>query len=256
MTGWQLRFDSGCLLALVLLPACSEQAVAQQETTSVASGKEDTRTNTYEVDVTPARLIPRELPAAPYKNSYEFTPEHEWFKHHIAVWDAILDEFKDSPGINYLEVGCYEGGSAVWMLENVLTHEESTLTCIDPFLPWFGGEVSKKRFLSNVKLAGGADRTNLIIGYSQVELRKLPLESFDIVYIDGDHSAIAVLEDAVLSWPLLKPGGLVIFDDYAWQHSREPPLRPLMALDFFTEIYGPQAEIVHRDYQLILRKRR
>ncbi len=167
-----------------------------------------------------------------------------------------LDEFKDSPGLNYLEVGCYEGGSAVWMLENVLTHEESTLTCIDPFLPWFGGEVSKKRFLSNVKLAGGADRTNLIIGYSQVELRKLPLESFDIVYIDGDHSAIAVLQDAVLSWPLLKPGGLVIFDDYAWQHSREPPLRPLMALDFFTEIYGPQAEIVHRDYQLILRKRR
>ncbi len=90
MTGWQLRFDSGCLLALVLLPACSEQAVAQQETTSVASGKEDPRTNTYEVDVTPTRLIPREPPAAPYKNSYEFTPEHEWFKHHIAVWDAIL----------------------------------------------------------------------------------------------------------------------------------------------------------------------
>ena len=83
-----------------------------------------------------------------------------------------------------------------------------------------------------------------------------PMVNGSYFVAEEEHSAIAVLQDAVLSWPLLKPGGLVIFDDYAWQHSREPPLRPLMALDFFTEIYGPQAEIVHRDYQLILRKRR
>ena len=41
-------------------------------------------------------------------------------------------------------------------------------------------------------------------------------------YVTGSVSAndyvggLVGLQDAVLSWPLLKPGGLVIFDDYAW----------------------------------------
>ncbi len=142
------------------------------------------------------------------------------------------------------------------MLENILTHVTSRLTCIDPFLEHFGGEISKQRFNSNVRKAGGANRFNVIVGLSQIELRTLPLESFDVIYVDGDHWAAPVLEDAVLSWRLLKPGGLLIFDDYAWQHDREPPLRPLMALDFFTEVFRPHAEVVHRDYQLILRKKR
>ncbi len=95
---------------------------------------------------------------------------------------------------------------------------------------------------------------NQIAGYSQVELRELPLHSFHIIYIDGDHVARAVLEDAVLSWRLLKAGGLIIFDDYAWEHQREPPFRPLMAIDFFTEVFRGQVEVLHRDYQVILKK--
>jgi hypothetical protein len=34
---------------------------------------------------------------------------------------------------------------------------------------------------------------------------------------DGSHRARDVLEDAVLSWPLLKVGGIMLFDDYLWQ---------------------------------------
>ena len=51
---------------------------------------------------------------------------------------------------------------------------------------------------------------------SQVVLRRLPLETYDIIYIDGSHATSDVLEDAVLSYRLLKPGGLLIFDDYHW----------------------------------------
>ena len=47
-------------------------------------------------------------------------------------------------------------------------------------------------------------------------LRRLPLESFDIIYIDGSHAVNDVLEDAVLSFRLLKPEGILIFDDYRW----------------------------------------
>ena len=40
--------------------------------------------------------------------------------------------------------------------------------------------------------------------------------SFDLVYVDGSHLAADVLQDAVLSFRLLRSGGLLIFDDYLW----------------------------------------
>ena len=36
----------------------------------------------------------------------------------------------------------------------------------------------------------------------------------DLIYIDGSHLAKDVLSDAILSWKLLKPSGVMIFDDY------------------------------------------
>ena len=254
---WSLVASYCLLLSLSCSPPNPQEAAQPPEGTLAPAADADppVRVNTYDIDVSLKRSIPRERPAAPYRNDYEFTPENDWFGHMIPVWNVMLDEFKGVPGLNYLEVGCYEGRSSVWMLENVLTHKESGLTCIDPFLENFGGEVSKQRFISNVSKAGGAGRFDLIVGYSQIKLRRLPLESFDLIYIDGDHRAIAVLEDAVLSWGLLKSGGLIIFDDYDWQHEREPPDRPLMALDFFAEVFRPESEVIHRDYQLMLRKK-
>ena len=39
---------------------------------------------------------------------------------------------------------------------------------------------------------------------------------FDLVYIDGSHSAKDVLLDSLLAWRLLRPGGAMIWDDYEW----------------------------------------
>ena len=38
--------------------------------------------------------------------------------------------------------------------------------------------------------------------------------AFDLVFIDGGHGSHEVLQDAVLCWRMLKPGGVLIFDDY------------------------------------------
>jgi len=207
----------------------------------------------YEVRFPVRKAAASEPPEEPYQRQYEFDAELDWFTRHIPVWEAALEEFKGRPDLRYLEIGCYEGRSAVWMLENVLTHETSRLTCIDPYPDHIGADV-KQRFLSNVELSGARDRVDLIVGYSQEELRGLPLSRFDIIYVDGDHRASAVLEDAVLSWRLLKNGGLMIFDDYGWELSRPPHERPRMGADFFYEAFRPQLDVVHRDYQLMVRK--
>lgn len=36
----------------------------------------------------------------------------------------------------------------------------------------------------------------------------------DIIYIDADHEFESVISDIRMFWPLLKPGGVMIFDDY------------------------------------------
>jgi predicted O-methyltransferase YrrM len=141
------------------------------------------------------------------------------------------------------------------MLENVLTDPSSSLTCVDPYQEHIGEEV-KERFLANVARAGAADRVTLVRGFSQDKLRELPLDTYHIIYIDGDHRAAPVLEDAVLSWRLLKADGLMVFDDYRWEVTQPPAERPLMAIDFFAETFADRVEVVHRDYQLILRKTR
>jgi predicted O-methyltransferase YrrM len=162
---------------------------------------------------------------------------------------------KEQP-LNYLEVGVFEGRSVLWMIENVLTHPDSRLTGVDIFQ----GKL-RDRYLANLELSGFAERATTIQGHSQQELRKLAVSSFDIVYIDGSHTADDVLADAVLSWQLLKPNGLLIFDDYDWsgypgpKEPRTPDeLRPQAAVDSFITAHRNTIEIVHRGYQLFARK--
>jgi len=112
--------------------------------------------------------------------------------------------------------------------------------------------------MNNLDSSGCKDKVTVIKGRSQVELRYLPLNSFDIVYIDGSHKAKNVLADAILSWELLKTGGIMIFDDYKWKgwegHKLTAELRPEIAIDSFISIFKNDIEIIHKDYQVILKK--
>lgn len=237
--------------ALAAVVACESAAPPAPPSSTATESAEGVRR--YDIQVAVKPLVRADTPQDPYRGDYDFDEERDWFSPNIPVWDRAFEELKGRPGLRYLEIGCFEGRSAVWMLENVLTDPSSKMTCLDPYQDHIG-ETVKQRFLANVAAAGAADRVELIQGYSQEELRGLPLDAYDVIYIDGDHRAGPVLEDAVLSWRLLKVGGLMIFDDYAWEITRPLADRPLAAADFFTEAFRDKIEVVHRDYQLILRK--
>lgn len=185
-----------------------------------------------------------------YSKNYDFTSD--WFTRNIPVWDKALASFKGKPDIHYLEVGLFEGRATMWMIENILTHPTSRLTGIDLFAGDHENQHGsfKETYLANLKLSGAADRADTIQGYSQVELRKLPLESFDIAYIDGSHLNADVLEDAILCWRLLKEDGILIFDDYGGGAAN-----PKLGIDMFVRYYGDHFDVVHNSFQLILRKK-
>lgn len=47
------------------------------------------------------------------------------------------------------------------------------------------------------------------------------LYPFDVVYIDGSHDAEAVLADMVMADAILRPGGLMLLDDFEWVSLRD-----------------------------------
>lgn len=152
----------------------------------------------------------------------------------------------------FLEVGCYEGQASRWMLENT----NAKLTVVDTFA---GGQDLPDevklldRFKENVEPFKG--RIEINQGRSGHVLKDLYPDHFDFIYIDGSHLAKDVLEDAVLSFPLLRSGGIMIFDDYTWGPGLPFYERPCSGIDAFVQVYGDQIEILEKNSQLIMRKK-
>jgi len=114
------------------------------------------------------------------------------------------------------------------------------------------------RFLINTEPYG--KKVKLFKGRSQEILRYggfIPplLQPYDFVYIDGSHKAVDVLEDAVLSFRLLKVGGLMMFDDYAWQGGGPTEFdNPKRGVDAFYYAYRNQLESVDVFYQAVFQR--
>jgi SAM-dependent methyltransferase len=174
---------------------------------------------------------------------YVFTTD--WVTPHEQTWRETLKLFKGRPNVRALEIGSYEGRSAIWFLENILTDPSSSIITIDLFNGPF-----EQVFDRNV--SGFKNQVTKIKAPSHDALRPLKPGSFDFVYIDGSHVAKDVFLDAALSWDLLKPGGVLIFDDY---ELKGPAGEPKPALDAFLNVFDPYIKVKHKGSQLIVKKR-
>ncbi|MBK9502139.1 MAG: class I SAM-dependent methyltransferase [Leptospiraceae bacterium] len=180
---------------------------------------------------------------------YTFTTD--WHEAHKKNWEKILKPWVGKANLNYLEVGVFEGRSLIWMHENVLTHRTSVSTAVDIF-----GEEYANRFAKNLELSGFSEKVKIKKGYSDDILISLPKNNYDIIYIDGSHIGHDVISDAVLSWRLLKTGGVLLFDDYQFGLTEIPPdFRAKESIDLFLQMYGGEIEILHKDYQVIVKKK-
>lgn len=75
-----------------------------------------------------------------------------------------------------------------------------------------------------------------------------PADPFDVVYVDGSHQGPQVLGDAVMADALLRPGGMLIFDDFEWEGVAR-------ACRAFWDLHRARYDVLHVLRQLVLRKR-
>ena len=200
-----------------------------------------------------------EVRGSPVLN-YQYTKD--WFNWAPKVWEQLVPHLPERK--NFLEVGSFEGRSAVWTIENMV-EDGGEIYCIDT---WEGGsehvngemDGAELRFQQNITLVRSKFPSRAVVSLRSTSVEGLAgllahKKQFDFIYIDGSHLAKDVLTDACMAWPLLKKGGFMVFDDYAWK----PPgftllQRPKVAVDAFVNMFEDELLIAHSGYQLIVRK--
>ncbi len=163
--------------------------------------------------------------------------------------------------LRLLEIGVWEGRSALWMLDNLGPAE---YIGIDPwdiafldqkkFPPTEEGR-AKGRAIEELARANLAPLANarLIKGSSQIVLVDPQYadifrpESFGFVYIDGMHTYAAVMADACNVWPLVQVGGVVVWDDCITRCNKEGRNIIQKAADNF--MLGKPHEVLFRGAQ-------
>lgn len=169
----------------------------------------------------------------------------DWTTSHEKNWQQLLGHLAGEP-VRMLEVGCLEGRSSIWFCENILTHADSHLICVDP--------KPRDNFESNLAAAGVADRVELLEQESRQVLPLLPDGEFEAAYIDGSHEAADVLRDALEVLPKMTPGGVIIFDDYAHENLPGRHVMPGVGIDAFLTVAEPHfVETIFKNWQLAVR---
>ncbi len=138
-------------------------------------------------------------------------------------WFVLVnpDEFQKKP-IQYLEIGAHCGVNAICVAATYASHPDSKLYVIDPWQTYEEYPEYKDKqneiydaFQYNLSVFPDCkDKITPIKGFSHEAIHRFSDNFFDMIYVDGNHQPEYVLEDGVLSFRKLKPGGIMIFDDY------------------------------------------
>lgn len=181
----------------------------------------------------PTHLTPPENYVGRFYNKY---PDKNWSKH-IPI---------STEPINYLEIGCADGGNAIIISKSYAHHPESKLYCVDPWMdydeyPEYKGyqETGWETFNRNIQKCTDSSKFVVKRGFSDVIVPTFPDQFFDLIFVDGNHETEYVYRDGLMSLEKVKIGGYIVFDDYfhTWPQT-------VAGIKKFIEKAGSRIEII------------
>lgn len=160
------------------------------------------------------------------KTGHDFRFTRRWFElRNMTTWSSklipTLRGVRMEWPVKVLQLGVFEGADLAYLMQKALTHADSRAVAVDP---WLATTKLDQTYMNQVEerarhnLSPWQEKITIIKGFSQDVLAELcehpdNLNSFDLIVIDGDHNRSAVLQDALYSYQLAKPGGHLVFDD-------------------------------------------
>ncbi len=176
-------------------------------------------------------------------------------------FEEFLTPLAGTDKLRFLQLGAFTGDATVWMCDNILTGKYCYLTDVDT---WRGSDEIAHKDMDFVSVYDTyRHKTDhypqvLRVTSTTMDFLNRPNKDaiFDFIYVDADHTTVGVLLDGELSWPLLKSGGLMSFDDYTWGHeSGDPRLAPMVGIDLFLHRHQGEYELLAKNTQVWLRKK-
>lgn len=154
----------------------------------------------------------------------------------------------------YLEIGSYEGNSALFVANNFKNCD--LICCLDTWkgsdeITNYNSEIIEKNFDNNLKDYNNVYKIKDISDNFFLQNN----HKFEVIYIDGSHLASQVYKDCINAWRILQTNGFLICDDYIWHYYKKIKDNPCFAINTFLRTIKNQYNIfIVSNNQLFIKK--
>jgi predicted O-methyltransferase YrrM len=175
-------------------------------------------------------------------------------------------QFAEIFQVQVLEVGTYAGTSLIEIVKRI---PNSFGTGVDKWTNYNEDNIDillnieqnniENIFYKNIINSKMNNRIKGIKGNSSdvlLDLYKKGLQ-YDFIYVDGSHKCLDVFFDLMLSWKLLRTGGILAIDDYLYHCDRvakEPYEYPFEGVNHFLLLVKTEYNILEMSYRVFIEK--
>ena len=179
------------------------------------------------------------------------------FSNNIPSWMYIFEKYSlKNKKMDVLEIGSFEGRSSVFLLKKL---DGINLTCVDTFKPFHELQNNNSEIFDNIfnnfkkNTNTYSERLNIIKNTS-LNFFTINKKNFDFIYVDGSHEYVDVKKDADEAFKIIKKDGIIIFDDFLWQHKQNLKKSITYAIIEFLYEKRKNLKILYSNYQIIVQK--
>jgi len=152
------------------------------------------------------------------------------------------------PPLQVLSLGSEDDSSLCWLVDTLLQSADDRLLCMTTG--------ASQQFQDNAAKLADAHKLVLQTGELLELLNGAKDNQFGAIYLQSSLKTGDYLNTlATFAWPLLRPGGVMIFKDYQWCDPAQPTAASKIGIDAFVASVAGHSVVLHRSHQVIISKK-